>query len=104
MRIIVSGRHLGLTAALREYAEEKISAAASVLEGHIKNIKITLAGEGQEKSAEVVCTIGQRRTVVAHAEHESMYAAIDLVAAKVARQLRRAKERGRARRTKSRRA
>jgi putative sigma-54 modulation protein len=106
LRIIVSGRHLDLTDALRDYAEEKVGAAALVLEDRITNVKVLLTGEASNQShlAEVICTIPKRGTVVAHAKHENLYAAIDLVADKVARQLRRAKERGRSRRSPSRRA
>jgi len=105
LRIIISGRHLDLTDALRDYAEEKISGATIVLEERLASVKVTLTGAGAKKksTAEVVCTIHKRGTLAAHAQHQNMYAAIDLVADKVARQLRRAKEKPRSRRPQSRR-
>ena len=105
MRIIISGRHLDLTDALREYTEEKISGAAIILGELLENVKVTLTGGSAKKKAEaeVVFTLPKRGTLVAHAQHANMYAAIDLVADKMARQLKRAKEKPRSRHPQSRR-
>jgi putative sigma-54 modulation protein len=90
MQINISGHHIELTAALKEYAEEKIKR----LEHHFDQIThsdITLTVEKLVQKAE--CTIHVSGSDLhASAEDENMYAAIDSMSDKLDRQLLKHKE------------
>jgi putative sigma-54 modulation protein len=90
MQINISGQHIELTPALKEYAEEKIKR----LEHHFDQIAhsdITLTVEKLVQKAE--CTIHvSGNDLHASAEDENMYAAIDSMSDKLDRQLLKHKE------------
>jgi putative sigma-54 modulation protein len=90
MQINISGHHIELTPALKEYAEEKIRR----LEHHFDQITrsdITLTVEKSRQKAE--CTIHVSGSDLhASAEDENMYAAIDSLSDKLDRQLLKHKE------------
>lgn len=90
MQINISGHHVDLTDPLREYVTTKLDR----LERHFDQISIvqtTLSIEKQRQKAETTLHIkgGQ---LFADAEHEDMYAAIDLMVDKLDRQLLKHKE------------
>ncbi|TGG90756.1 ribosome-associated translation inhibitor RaiA [Natronospirillum operosum] len=90
MQINISGHHVELTDALREYVNTKMDR----LERHfdqISNVQTTLSVEKQRQKAESSVNIkgGQ---LFADAEHDDMYAAIDLMIDKLDRQLLKHKE------------
>ncbi|MFC3852578.1 ribosome hibernation-promoting factor, HPF/YfiA family [Salinispirillum marinum] len=90
MQINISGHHVELTDPLREYVTTKLDR----LERHFDQISIvqtTLSIEKQRQKAETTLHIkgGQ---LFADAEHEDMYAAIDLMVDKLDRQLLKHKE------------
>ncbi len=90
MQINISGHHIDLTPALKEYAEEKIRR----LEHHFDQITrsdITLTVEKSRQKAE--CNIHVSGSDLhASAEDENMYAAIDSLSDKLDRQLLKHKE------------
>ncbi|MFT6188430.1 MAG: putative sigma-54 modulation protein [Oleispira sp.] len=90
MQINISGHHIELTPALKEYAEEKIRR----LEHHFDQITrsdITLTVEKSRQKAE--CNIHVSGSDLhASAEDENMYAAIDSLSDKLDRQLLKHKE------------
>ena len=86
MQINISGHHLEITDALRDYVEEKFDR----LERHFDRIiavQVILQVEKLKQKAEAALHVAGRE-VVANAEHGDMYAAIDLVTKKVQAQLR----------------
>lgn len=90
MQINISGHHVELTDALRQYVNTKMDR----LERHFDQISIvqtTLSVEKQRQKAESSVNIkgGQ---LFADAEHDDMYAAIDLMIDKLDRQLLKHKE------------
>ncbi len=90
MQVKITGLHLEVTEALRDYIEEKLER----LERHfdrIIDIQVTLQVEKLKQKAEATMHIAGRE-VIANAEHEDMYAAIDLLADKLDRQLIKHKE------------
>ena len=90
MQVNISGHQLDLTDALRDYIGEKLSR----LERHfdkITNVQIILEVEKLKQKIEATLHIAGGE-VVANAEHEDMYAAIDLLADKLDRQLIKHKE------------
>lgn len=90
MQINISGHHIELTPALKDYAEEKIKR----LEHHFDQITsadITLTVEKLRQKAE--CSIHvSGGDLHASAEDENMYAAIDSLSDKLDRQLLKHKE------------
>ena len=90
MQVNISGHQLEVTDALRDYIGEKLSR----LERHfdkITNVQIILEVEKLKQKIEATLHIAGGE-VVANAEHEDMYAAIDLLADKLDRQLIKHKE------------
>ncbi len=90
MQVNITGLHLGITEALRDYVEEKFER----LERHFDRIiavQVVLQVEKLRQKAEATLHVAGRE-VVANAEHEDMYAAIDLLADKLDRQLIKHKE------------
>jgi putative sigma-54 modulation protein len=85
--VTVSGRHLELTDAMKNYAEEKLSA---VLEGRhkITRAEVVLSREKTRSKAEVIVH-GKKLDAEAVCEAYDMYEAIDEAVAKVERQIER---------------
>ena len=90
MQVNITGRHLEITDALRDYVEEKFDR----LERHFDRIiavQVILQVEKLKQKAEAALHVAGRE-VVANAEHGDMYAAIDLLVDKLDRQLIKHKE------------
>ena len=90
MQVKITGLHLEVTEALRDYVDEKLQR----LERHfdrILDVQVILQVEKLKQKAEATLHVVGRE-VVANAEHEDMYAAIDLLADKLDRQLIKHKE------------
>lgn len=97
MSITVSGRKMPVTDALRDYAEEKISAAIKVLDIDPITTEVVLYKEKNPANPQpAICEVTARvkgHIVRVEESEEDMYAAIDVAAAKVSRQLRKYKTR-----------
>ncbi|MEE1923112.1 ribosome-associated translation inhibitor RaiA [Pseudomonas sp. 148P] len=90
MQVNISGQHVEVTEALRTYIGEKLAR----LERHydrITNVQVILKVEKLQQKIEATLQIPGGE-VVANAEHEDMYAAIDLLTDKLDRQLKKHKE------------
>ncbi len=90
MQVNISGHHLEITDALRDYVTEKFSR----LERHfdrIISVQVILQVEKLKQKIEASLHVAGH-DVVANAEHEDMYAAIDSVIDKLDRQLIKHKE------------
>jgi len=90
MQISVSGHHVDVTDSLRAYVETKLDR----LERHydrITNMQVILSVEKQRQKAESTVRISGGE-VYAEAESEDLYAAIDMLADKLDRQLIKQKE------------
>ena len=96
MKLLIHGRNLDVTPALREYTETKLERAIHhfddlVLEADV-HLSVARNPRVPQQTAEV--TVFANGTVIrAQERSENLYASIDLVAGKLARQLRRWKER-----------
>jgi putative sigma-54 modulation protein len=88
----VTGRHLQITDAINDYATKKIESLhldyPKIIEAHV-----ILEVEKYRHSAEVVLVCSNHITIEACEETDDMYAAIDAVTDKVARQMRKYKTR-----------
>ncbi|WP_066017423.1 ribosome hibernation-promoting factor, HPF/YfiA family [Endozoicomonas atrinae] len=90
MQVNISGHHVEVTEALHDYVIKKLERLASHFD-HITNVQVTLSVEKLAQKAEAVLhTRGAE--INATAEHEDMYAAIDLLSDKLDRQLVKQKE------------
>ena len=97
MSITVTGRKMNVTDALRQYAEEKIGNSMKVMDIDPLDAEVVLSVKKNPSIAlpcECEVTIRTKGNVVRVEEAEQdMYAAIDVAAAKVLRQLRKFKTR-----------
>ncbi len=96
MKLLIHGRNLELTPALREYTQSKLERAVQHFADMVKEADVHLSVARNprvpQQTAEV--TIFANGTVIrAQERSENLYASIDLVASKLHRQLRRYKER-----------
>ena len=88
--ISVSFRHLEATAALREYAVEKVSRVKKHFDGQAE-INVVLSSEKHRYTVEIMLK-ANRITINAKEETNDMYSAIDLAVDKVNRQMKKHKE------------
>lgn len=90
MQISITGQHMDVTPALRDYVETKFQR----LERHfdqITNVHFILTIEKERHKAEATVSVS-RGELFADTEQESMYAAIDDLMDKLDRQLKKHKE------------
>lgn len=85
MHINVTGRHLDITEAIRDYCVDKVQHALADAP-RVSNVHVVLAVEKHLQRAEVVLQVFHH-AVEASDSSENLYAAIDGVADKVARQV-----------------
>ncbi len=96
MKLVIHGRNIELTGALREYTHSKIERALQHFEDMVKEADVHLSVARNprvpQQTAEV--TVFVNGTVIrAQERSKNLYASIDLVANKLSRQVRRYKER-----------
>ncbi|MFY8147929.1 MAG: ribosome hibernation-promoting factor, HPF/YfiA family [Prochlorococcaceae cyanobacterium] len=96
MKLLIHGRNLDVTPAIREYTEAKLTRAINHFEGMVKEADVHLSVARNprvpQQTAEV--TMYANGTVIrAQERSENLYASIDLVASKLSRQLHRFKDR-----------
>lgn len=88
--IRVTGRHVSITEAIRDYAESKVQNIhldyPRIIEAHV-----ILDVSKHRQRAEIVLQCANHITIEADEECDDMYAAIDGVVAKIARQMRKYK-------------
>lgn len=90
MQLTLSGQHIDITSPLRNYVAEKMDRIQRHFD-HVTNTNVVLHVEKERHLAEA--TIKARGvTLHANAEADDMYAAIDALANKLDRQVRRHKE------------
>lgn len=90
MQVNISGQHVEVTEALHDYVASKLEK----LERHydqIGNVQITLSIEKNRQKAEASLNI-KGAQIHADAEHDDLYAAIDMMTDKLDRQLLKHKE------------
>lgn len=96
MKLVIHGRNIEITDAIREHVEQKILKAVSHFK-HLTNevdVHLSVAKNpriGANQAAEVTLFV-DGAVVRAEESSESLYASIDLVADKISRQLRKFKE------------
>ena len=97
MSIIVAGRRMTVTDALKDYAEEKIGGSMKIMNISPLDAEIVLSVERNPANPRPCCcevTLRTKGHTIRVEEHEEdMYAAVDVAAAKVVRQMRKYKTR-----------
>ena len=87
MQISTTGHGLETSEALRAFIEDKLSRMERYCPG-MTTIQVILKAEPRGgRSVEVVCRLAGGKSVVCRAAHDDTYAAVDLVADKLQRQL-----------------
>ena len=91
MQLTITGRHLDVTDALRNYVTTKIGRLERHYD-HITTLRVVLAVDRVAQRAEAIAHVGHGHEIFADAEAEDLYMAIDALASKLDRQLIRHKE------------
>lgn len=90
MQINMSGHHLDLTSAIKDYVETKLQKLERHND-HITSVNVILSVEKLEQKAEATIHANGKE-IFADSSSEDLYAAIDLLADKLDRQLIKHKE------------
>jgi len=90
MQLNISGHHLDVTQALREYVLAKMERLERHFD-HVTNMHVVLSVEKLRQKAEATLHVSGAN-LFANAEHEDMYAAIDALTDKLDRQIKKHKE------------
>ncbi|SDI40759.1 putative sigma-54 modulation protein [Ferrimonas sediminum] len=90
MQINLTGHHVEITTALRDYVHTKFDKLERHFE-HISNVHVVLNVEKQQQTAEAKLHLSGREVYATH-NHSSMYAAIDGLIDKLDRQVLKHKE------------
>jgi putative sigma-54 modulation protein len=102
MKLVIQGKNIDITDAIREYVHQKIEKAISHFDYLLTEVDVNLSVARNprinptKQSAEVTMYVNGS-VVRAQESSENLYASIDLVADKIARQLRKYKEKRRER-------
>jgi len=91
MNIIISGHHMAITPSIRSYVEGKLSRIRRHFD-HVIEVSVILTVDNLARKAEVSCHIAGKDIVV-KSDDPDLYAAIDLVAEKLDRQIIKYKDR-----------
>ncbi len=86
MQILITGRHVGVTEAMKEYAREK-AAKLERIHDRLTKVEVTLDAVRDSHRVEIVVDAPRGVRLVAKGESPDVYAAVDLAEEKIARQL-----------------
>ena len=96
MKLLIHGRNLDITPAIKEYTETKLNRAISHFDGIVKEADVHLSVARNprvpQQTAEVT-VFANGMVIRAQERSENLYASIDMVATKLSRQLTRYKDR-----------
>lgn len=92
MKILITGRHVGVTDAMKEYAHTKAEKLTHLWD-RATSCRVTMDTDRNEHHVEMVLQVNRGVTLVGKANAPDMYAACDMAEQKLAQQLRKYKER-----------
>jgi putative sigma-54 modulation protein len=92
MQLSVTFRHMDASEALREYAKEKVERINKYFSDPIKGHVVLSCERGYHHQADVTLTLRNGLVIKGVETTEDMYSSVDLVMAKIERQVRRYKE------------
>jgi putative sigma-54 modulation protein len=97
MKLIIQGKNLEITEAIRDHVNQKIGKATTYLGDLVTKVDVELSGitslKGQPQQTAEVTVYAKNNVIRAEERHENLYASIDLVSDKIIRQLKRYKDR-----------
>jgi putative sigma-54 modulation protein len=97
MKLVIQGKNIDITAALREYVSQKIDKAVSHYQAITQEVDVHLSVARNprisDRQAAEVTIYANGAVIRAEEKSDNLYASIDLVADKIARKLRKFKER-----------
>ncbi|AFY99871.1 ribosome hibernation-promoting factor, HPF/YfiA family [Calothrix sp. PCC 6303] len=96
MKLVIHGKNIEITDAIREYVHQKIEKAVSHFQTLTTEVDVHLSVARNNRSpvqAAEVTIYANKNVIRAEESSENLYASIDLVADKISRQLRKYKER-----------
>lgn len=95
MKIIISGKQLEMTEAIKNYAESKISKIKKYIE-NITETNVTLSVENTKSEGKIyiasATSFAPQKTIVVKVQNQDLYAAIDELSDSLERQVRKYKE------------
>ena len=91
MQITVSGHQVAVTSALNDYVNGKLERIVRHFD-HLHDVAVTLSVEKLQQKAEATLHCAANKTIHAYAQAADMYAAIDALADKLDRQVKKHKE------------
>lgn len=91
MQVTVSGRHMSVSDAVRDYCREKAQHLVHFYD-RIRSVEVILDGHNGQHSAEMIVHSDGTPPFVASEEQPDLYAAIDLLLDKIERQITRHKD------------
>ncbi len=91
MRVTVSGRHMGVSDALKQYCQEKAERLVRFYD-RIQSVEVILDGQAGRHTAEMIVHSDGADPFVASEAQDDAFAAVDLLLDKIESQLRRHKE------------
>lgn len=92
MKILITGRHVGVTESMKDYARAKAEKLGRFFD-RATSCRITMDVDNLDHSVEMVLEVSRGTTLVGKADAPDMYAACDLAEQKLAQQMRKHKER-----------
>jgi putative sigma-54 modulation protein len=90
VQLSVTGRHIQITDAMRQYAEDKAGKLSKFYD-RIESVDVVLDHESMHHLVEVVVRADHKHTFVAKEKAPDFYEAVDVVVDKIGRQLTRHK-------------
>ena len=91
MNLVISGRHMAVTPAIRDYIESKLSRIRRHFD-HVIDVSVILTADRLSREVEVSCHVAGKEIFVKGGDPD-LYAAIDAVADKLDRQIIKYKDR-----------
>ena len=76
MQINITGKHMDLTPAIEEYANEKAQRLTRYFD-RIEQIEVVISSEKKHHKCEMVTDVEHHDAIISHAENADLYASID---------------------------
>ena len=96
MKVVIQGKNVEITEAIRDYTRQKIGKAVNHFETLVTEVDVKLSvhrcARNQDRQTAEVTTYAKGIVIRAVEKHEDLYSSIDLVSDKITRQLKRYKE------------
>jgi putative sigma-54 modulation protein len=92
LNIVITGRHVGITESMKDYAKEKVEKLRKYFD-RVTHARVTMDIAHDTHQVEFLLDVTRGVSLVGKAEAPDMYAACDLAEQKLAGQLRRFKQR-----------